>query len=316
MVTFALMDDMETYRRWCASEPGIPLFLQAVWIDAAAPGVWRVWTFEDGGCRAFFVYVPGSKWCMRYVAPPLLTPCQGFWMLSGHAAFAERCQRDLLGRLRGMRLSLFEMNAAPGVALPLFEGAGYKRIPRVTYRIDDLQDLESVWKGVASSKRRQARKGDRAGLRLTVGMEVAEFYRMLRDDHGRVWYPLPFLERLCAAVIPSRGEILAATDPEGRHSAAALFVWDSRTVYYLAYANPPAFRGTGASSWLVWQAMRRYSAAGKEIFDFEGSMLRKVAASYRKFGATAVSFDQWSKTGLPARAALAVKRFFGRLARR
>ena len=301
------MEEKETYRRWCAERREIPLFLRDVWWDAVAPDVWRVWVFDEADGQAFFIFLAGRKSCLRYLIPPQLTPYQGFYLLSGGTAFAEKCQRRLLERLRAMRLSLFEMNVAPGMALSRFEGSGYRRTLRTTYRLYGLSDIGSLWKGIAYKKKAEIRKAERLRLTLTPWSDVAAFYRLMERDHGSVWYLQPWLQRLYEQVCPAHGEMLAAVDEAGECMAAAFLVWDEQTVYYLCCATPREHRQSGASAWLIWQALQRYGERGFSCFDFEGSMVRSIAFSYRRFGAEPVSFDKWGKKNLLGHLACAAR---------
>ena len=304
------MDEKDVFRRWCAERRDIPLFLRDAWWDAVAPDAWEVWVFDEADGQAFFLFLPGRKAFLRYVVPPQLTPFQGFYLLSGGTAFAEKCQHRLLERLRAMRLSLFEMNVAPGMVFSLFEGAGYRRTSRVTYRLYGLADPRSLWKGIAYKKKSEIRKGERLQLALSDTLTPDDFYVLMERDHGRVWFPQELLRRLCDRFLPGQGELLAAVDPQGRCLAAALLVWDDSTVYYLCCATPREHRRTGASAWLIWQALQRYGGRGFSCFDFEGSMVKSIAFSYRRFGAVPASFDQWRRLTFLGHIARGVKRIF------
>ncbi|MBP5318065.1 MAG: GNAT family N-acetyltransferase [Paludibacteraceae bacterium] len=303
------------FRKWCAERKDIPLFLRDFWWDAVAPDLWEVWTFDEAAGQAFFVFLPGHKPGLRYVIPPQLTPCQGFWQLSGDSEFFASCQQQVAGRLNSLGLSLTELNVAPGVVLDRFESLGYRRTQRVTYRLSDLTDPQRLWQGFGADKKGKINKGERLGLKLLEGVGPEAFYAFMQRDHGQIWYSPGFFSRLCEQICPHHGEILAAADAEGRCLAAAFFVWDDTTVYYLCCAIPRAYRSTGASAWLVWQALRRYAHRGFQCFDFEGSMVESIAFSFGRFGATPVPFDKWQKKNWLGALALQLKAIKDKISR-
>ena len=80
-----------------------------------------------------------------------------------------------------------------------------------------------------------------------------------------------------------------AEDAEGKIHAAAYIVWDKHTTYYLMGGGDPELRNSGATSAVMWEAIR-YASSINTSFDFEGSMIEPVERFVRGFGAKQVPY--------------------------
>ena len=92
------------------------------------------------------------------------------------------------------------------------------------------------------------------------------------------------------AVKRGQGTILWAVGEENRSQAALFLVWDSRSAYYLIPTYRQDCKTTGASSLLVWEAIRYAHNLGLQFFDFEGGNQENIARSYAQFGTTSVEY--------------------------
>lgn len=129
-------------------------------------------------------------------------------------------------------------------------------------------------------------------------------------------HSLARLERLDAACAArSTRATLFASDETDRVHAVAYVVWDERGAYYLLGGGDPGLRTSGASSLLVWESIMRALGA-TDVFDFEGSMLKPVERFFRGFGSRQTPYLHVSRASPCARAALAVRTGWHRLAAR
>ena len=83
----------------------------------------------------------------------------------------------------------------------------------------------------------------------------------------------------------SARKLLCAVDEQGRVHAAAYFVYDENTCYYLIGGGDPELRNSGAASLLLWEGIRFASTVSRS-FDFEGSMIEDIERFFRAFGGT------------------------------
>ena len=73
-----------------------------------------------------------------------------------------------------------------------------------------------------------------------------------------------------AALNHGFGRCLTAINPAGDVASAILILFDKRAEYYLIGANHPDFRQSGASTYLMLEAIEQAAKAGATYFDFVG----------------------------------------------
>ena len=110
--------------------------------------------------------------------------------------------------------------------------------------------------------------------------------------------PLPADADQALAALPRiRLTVAASSSPAARTvgaGAVAYVVWDGNAAYYLLGGADPALRTSGASSLLLWEALRRARDV-TDVFDFEGSMLAPVERFFRGFGAVQTPYLRVSR---------------------
>ena len=162
----------------------------------------------------------------------------------------------------------------------------------MTYRVDDLSDLDKVIESFSKNKKRQLQKA--LSLHAERTMDVEDFYRFhtqcLADRKRKISYTREFLlvlER--KARRQKQCEILSICNADGQVYAAAFLVWDKKYMYYLIPSINIAYGDSGAGALLVLEAMKR-AREKKVMFDFEGSMNKGTAKHYKQFGSTPTTY--------------------------
>ena len=296
--------------------PDAPIFHQAWWLDAVAPGAWDAVTVERGGRTvARLPFVARGPRRLRVLTQPPLTPFLGPWTRPEPGAKYAKALGDEMELLALLEERLpgaaaFRQNFAPTVASCLpFVWAGYRAEVRYTYRLEDLSAETALWDGLAGNVRREIRKAGRQ-LEVRDDLGIDRFHGVWAKTFERQGLPAPEgarverFEGACAG----RGarDALFACDEAGRVHAVAYVVRDGRTAYYLMGGGDPGLRTSGASSLLMWEAVRR-ARAHCAVFDFEGSMLRPVERFFRSFGGRQAPYLHVSRATRTAGAALAVR---------
>ena len=163
---------------------------------------------------------------------------------------------------------------------------GFKTKERVTYRIEDLSNLDKVIGAFSKNKKRQLQKA--LSLHADTGMGVEDFYRFhtqcLQEQGKQISYSREFLlvlERKAARL--KQSQILSICNADNEVLAAAFLVWDTHSMYYLIPCYKPQYKDTGAGALLVLEAIKLARRQGV-AFDFEGSMIRGVANHYKQVG--------------------------------
>ncbi len=301
------MTDKERYSAWCKDQPDLPVFMQPWWLDAVTAGKgWDVLLYlhpRTERILAAMPYLTGKRWRMHYVLMPQQTQIGGIW--ADHSllnADGSSWDRDTLQticdymveQLQKLHLCYYYQHYPLGSSFPaLLANRGMTVRDRVTYRIEDLSDMDAVIRRFAKSKQRQLRKAEHLHCHVDA-LTAEQLYYFHRDTlaqrHKVISYTREFLLVLDRKTRRNNcSHILSITDNEGTVYAAAYVVWDNRSLYYLIPAYAPDKKDSGAVVRLVTECIRLARDLGL-TFDFEGSMIRSVARFYKQFGATPVHY--------------------------
>jgi hypothetical protein len=293
------MTNKERYIEWVGQQEYIPIYMMPWWMDAVCAGkMWDVLLAEDENGRILgaMPYLLRKRAQFRYIIMPQQTQIGGLWVTAEVTAdkwkTAEVC-RQIKEQLDGMHLAYYYQQYLPGsLCVDAMRGLGFKTRERVTYRVDDLSDIEALVASFSKNKRRQLQKAQ--GLRVARGMNPEDFYRFhrqcLQSRKRKISYTREFLlvlERKARRL--GQCEILSICNEEGQPYAAAFLVWDKHYMYFLIPTYDPAFHDSGAGALLVLEAMKL--AREKHVhFDFEGSLEKGTAEHYKQFGSTPVKY--------------------------
>ena len=289
------MTNKERYGEWAAAQEYIPLFMMPWWLDAVCAGkTWDVLLAEDeqGNILGAMPYLLRKRAWFKYILMPQQTPVGGIWVTpevtSDRWKTAEVC-RQLKEQLDSLGLAYYYQQYLPGsLCVDALKAYGFRAKERVTYRVDDLSDLDKVIESFSKNKKRQLQKA--LSLHAERTMDVEDFYRFhvqcLANRKRKIRDTREFLrvlERKARRL--GQCEILSICNADGQVYAAAFLVWDKQYMYYLIPVINKAFGDSGAGALLVLEAMKR--ARGKKVmFDFEGSMHKGTAWHYQQFGST------------------------------
>ena len=289
------MTNKELYRELCLHTRDLPIFMQDWWMDAVCAGKqWDVLLSYDsnGNIQAAMPYLIRKKAWMKYIVMPQQTQIGGMWFSSAVAdnsnIILEICQ-EFTHQLAELGLSYYYQHYPIGSpAVEAMSTLGFKTKERVTYRIDDLSDLDQVINAFSKNKKRQLQKA--LSLHADMNMSAEDFYRFhvqcLQEQGKQISYSREFLlvlDRKTQRL--EQSQILSICNADNEVLAAAFLVWDKQSMYYLIPCYAPAHKDSGAGALLVLEAIKLARQKGV-AFDFEGSMIRGVANHYKQFGST------------------------------
>ena len=293
------MTEKERYIVWANEQEYMPITMMPWWLDAVCAGKeWDAILVEDehGAIQGAMPYLLRKRARFRYIVMPQMSHAGGIWVTPEVTAdrwkTAEVC-RQIKERLDKMGLAYYYQQYMPGsLCVNAMRALGFKTRERVTYRVDDLSDIDALTASFSKNKQRQLKKA--ASLHTERNMEVEDFYRFhtacLAARKRRISYSREFLlvlERKARRA--KQCQILSICNSEGQVYAAAFLVWDKHYLYYLIPAYDPAFNDSGAGASLALEAMKFAKEKGVR-FDFEGSMDKGTAEHYRQFGSTATTY--------------------------
>lgn len=293
------MSNKERYIEWAAQQEYLPLTMQPWWMEAVCAGKqWDVLLVENeqGDIRAVLPYLIRKRLWFRYVVMPQQTQIGGVWVApevtEDKWQIAEIC-RQFSEQLSALGLSYYyQQYPAGSLCVDAMRALGFKTRERVTYRIDDLSNLDEVISRFSKNKRRQLQKS--LSLHVERGMLPEEFHRFhsncLAEQRKHITYSREFflvLERKARRL--GQCEIIRVCNADGEVYAAAFLVWDSRLMYYLIPCYSLAHKDSGAGALLVLEAIK-LAREKQVVFDFEGSMVRGIANHYKQFGSAPVTY--------------------------
>jgi hypothetical protein len=276
------------------------IFSEPWWLDVVAPGRWSAVELKEGDrVYARMPYVLRKKAGLKVVYMPPLTQSLGPWLEPRDAKYARQLafQKDCMTALiEGLpAFDRFSQSFHYSVTnwLP-FYWKGFQQTTRYTYVLDEIGDRDKVWSGFLENIRTDVRKAEKKlTIREDLGVDrLIDLIGMTFRRQGREAMPHPpeLIRRIEAAARErDRGRMFFAEDAEGRVHAGILVLFDAQSAYYLLSGGDPELRSSGATSLLVWHAIK---AAGARVqkFDFEGSMLEPVERFVRAFGARQTAY--------------------------
>lgn len=256
--------------------------MQDWWMDAVCVG--KQWEVIAG-----MPCLVRRRMGLRYVLMPQQTQIGG--------GFSGQTAEQVSQALDKAHLAYYYQHYPIGSTLPKeLRQYGFTIREHITYRIDDLSDINAIQKRFSENKRRQIRKA--AGLKLTemTGDAFYSFHKeCLRLQGKQISYSADFFQSLHNACTSHKAShIVALADEEGGIHAAAYLVYDPHTCYYLIPCYHPNYKDSGAGARLVLESIL-FASEHSRSFDFEGSMIPGVANHYRQFGSTPNIFYEVEK---------------------
>ena len=294
----------QEYVQWCNEHKEMPLFMQPWWMDAVClPENWNVLVYKKNEeIIAVFVYYLTVKNGFKFIVQPPLTPFNGIWIdYSSFQTENERIhiEKEVLNvfvkKLDEMNLSYYDQNFSPDFTnwLP-FYWHHYEQTTRYTYQIPDITDENLCFEHFSYAKQKQIKKTEKNAIKIDFNLTGEEFYNYvamnLQATGNKVLYSKSLFMRLYnASVQQKQCFIVSASDSEQRLHAALFILFDKQKAYNLISTITPQYRSSGASSLVVWEAIK-HSSDKVRTFDFEGSMEENIENSFSQFGTIQIPY--------------------------
>ncbi len=294
------MDNKELYRNFCGNQESIPVFSTDWWLDAVCgEDNWNVALVEKGGnIVASMPYYINPKRKKHLEMPPLTQTLGPFIVYpekqkyTKRLSYEKKVMNQLIDQLPDFKF--FHQRFSPEITNWLaFYWKNFQETTRYTYIIEDLKNTEVIWNGLKDNIRGDIRKAEKiVTVEKTDNLEL--FFKINQLTFNRQEQNIPhsyhLLQRLDKACEKHEcRKMLVARDEQSRVHSAIYIVWDKRKVYYLLGGADPELRNSGASSLLLWEAIK-FSSEFVSKFDFEGSMLKPVERFFSSFGAIQIPY--------------------------
>ena len=286
------------------------LFQRSWWLDIVAPGSWDDVEVrsDDGTLLGWWPYVttvdrPG----VRCIDMPTLSLSLGPWISEPRTPDPRRRLahvHDVLGQLIDLlpTATIFRQNLHHSLATTIpFAHRGFDVQLAYTHVIDDVRDLDAVWKRISTSRRQSINKAKRRVV-VTETDDLELFLRLHAMVYQRQHMAQPLDHREMARIdaqLAARDAraILVATDDHGNHHGAHYLVHDELATYGTMSGLDPAHRDSAAGSLLMWEAIR-YAAKRSSSFNFCGGTPPHVYPFISSFGAELVPYASVERESL------------------
>lgn len=293
----------EKYTVFCEFEKQIPIFSQPWWLDAVCGEKnWDVILIEKNDqIIASFPYFYFHSTGMNYIGMPPLTQKLGMYINypdgqteSSRLSYEKEILDGIISKLPYYDFFSVQFDYRYQNWLPFYWN-GFEQTTRYTYVIEQIIDIECVYKNFDHSKRKNIKKAQNEVVVL-FDLSCVDFYEnhkmTLLKQGEKISYSYDVFQRIYVnAYKYKQGRTIYCRDKDGHIHAALFVVWDNGSAYDLISTIDPNFRNSGAATLLVYEMIKTLSGTVKS-FDFEGSMIEGVENSFRKFGSVQKSYFQ------------------------
>lgn len=293
-----LNTNKDKYNSFC-EKTYIPIYSKPWWLDAIClPENWDVWVYEENNnILAAMPYYFVMRNGRRYITKAPLSQNNGIIFNYpdnskpvARAIFEEKVIDKACEFIKSKNLDVYEQQFHYSFTnwLPFFWNY-YSSITRYTYIIEDTSNIESVWDDVSSKRRSVVRKGQKNSS-LSLDISIEEFYAEHEKIYIKQGLKCPFSfelwNRLASSCIEhNSGRISCRLAEDGKVAAVSFVVWDEKSLYKLMGGPIPEYSKIDAYSALTWDEIELAHDLGK-IYDFEGSVIKRISKSFREYGAT------------------------------
>jgi hypothetical protein len=286
--------DYETWDKFVDTSPQGTLFHKSYWLEASGRAFIIYGCFRDGQQVAGIPIVCKSKFGIKHVSHPQLTPYLGIVFKPDHdSKYVSRISdqkqiaREIAKRLK-KDFSSIKISFIPyPVDLQPFIWEEFTASVSYTYLLS-LDDLELMWKNMDKKRRNDIRWAEENEIRAEPSNNFNEMLNLvektLSKQKGKV-------DRATASkydeALSKRNQCISfiAKNKIKEAIAGAYIVWDQKRAYYLLGGANPEKNQRGASALAVWEAIKfTKKELGLSEFDFEGSMIPEIEQFFREFG--------------------------------
>lgn len=282
------------------------IFEQPWWLKAVAGEYWdeiTVWENDSLIGRLPVCYSKSNK----KIEMPFLTQTCGIWIkVDSELSFNE--QSNEIKKIVDNILAQIPDNVSIKIALDSsfkyflpFCWKGFSIRPRISYRIEDLTDLDAIYQKFSKNIKRDI-KSAKKKLTLLENCSIDTLMDIMNktfSDQGRS-YPVPY-QVIKNVVTESEkhhaGKMFCAADSEGNVHACAYFVYDQNVFYYLIGGKDSKYKNSNAQTLILWEAIK-YASSVSKIFDFEGSMVEGIETFFKRFGGLPVVYYEIQRQSL------------------
>lgn len=271
------------------------IFESTGWLNTMCGDDWEMITVEKKNgeiAAALPVFYTKKLGCKIITVPPLAQTC-GLYIENTGAKLSKQLEKEkkyiyeIIDKLPTDYSYDLYLDSNNEYILP-FLWKGFNIVPKFTYRLEKIDNLDEVWAGFKENIRTDIRKAEKK-VEVVVSEDIDVLINMLNKTFERQNRKSPYdskiVKRLDEYLKKERScRLLYAIDEDKNIHAATYFVYDEKRCYYLMGGGDTLYRNSGATALLIWEGIK-FASEHSNMFDFEGSMIEDIERFVRGFGA-------------------------------
>lgn len=250
-------------------------------------------------------YLIEKKFIFNILLQPKLTQNLGPYIVypnnqkyESRLSYEKDILSDLISNIPKYDYYLQNFNYKITNILPFYWN-GFKNKVNYTYMLNRIKEHDFIFNEFRQNIRREIRKSEKT-VNVEFENNIKKFYEVNKLTFERqgmkIPYTLDYLKKLDLSLeIRNQRQMFFAKDSKEQIHAAIYIIWDKNSAYYLMGGGDPKLRNSGATSLLMWEAIK-FSSEYVDVFDFEGSMIEPVERFFRAFGAKQTPYFQITKS--------------------
>lgn len=279
------------------------LFEQPWWLDIVAEGEWdEVRVEENGKVIGRFPFCYNEK--KKTISLPTLTQTCGIWIaessktvLNDVLSEKKKIIDGILEQLPKSKNIKIALDSSVDYFLP-FLWKGFSVIPRVSYRIEDLSDIDKIYGGFSKTVKKNIKSAQKK-VQISDKTDVEVLLSIMDKTFEAQGRKYPVSKEIIRKIVQNcdesgNGKMLTAIDESGNVHACSYFVYDENVFYYLIAGSDSEYRSSGAQTLILWEGIK-YATKVSKKFDFEGSMIEGIETFFRRFGGTPIVYYEIRK---------------------
>jgi hypothetical protein len=142
------------------------------------------------------------------------------------------------------------------------------------HTLDLSQGIERIFPNLRDSTRRNIRKAEREGIKVTIGNSleyVSEFYRLnclTRKMHGLPPQPFSFFKSIHAHVISCNHGIVVLGSHKGTSVSGSVYFHFGEKAFYKYGASDRSYQHLRPNTLIMWEAIKHYAKKGCKTLCF------------------------------------------------
>lgn len=255
---------------------------------------WDVALYKDENkILGIWPFLRKKKWGVRILTQPSLTPYLGPWIITPRDINKKTTLRKFNRKvLKGLTQELPKaiwilchahysfINWQP------LSWMGFGQTTRYTFTLD-LGQSEEILLTEMSAKTRNKIVSAQKKIEIRPSNDMELMYQLIENSFDRQKLAVPFTHSLFKrldAVLSQKNARKMWIAYAGHNPVAGVYItYDHHSAYLMLTGRTSEDPG-GSVGLLIWTAIRESKKLGREVFDFEGSMIEQIAFFFESFG--------------------------------